>query len=137
MAQGKMRQPWEWEQNRNFPRLPTRPQRPHRNRKVQVHPKLHAPDVLLSETSRTQLYGSHFLPGKLAGKVATFLLDTGCTTNLLSRCVFDTFSAENRAYLETYEGEHGMLADGSCILFYGVMELTGQFRDQVISEAMT
>jgi len=83
----------------------------------------------------TQPYGSsYFLPGRLAGKAATFLLDTGCTTNLLSRCLFDTFSARNRANLEPYEREHGTLANGSCIPFYGVIELTGRVRDQVISE---
>jgi len=79
----------------------------------------------------TQPYGSsYFLPGKLAGKAATFLLDTRCTTNLLSRRLFDTLSAS----LEPYKGEHGTLADGSCIPFYGVIELTGRVCDQVISE---
>jgi len=82
-----------------------------------------------------QPYGSsYFLPGKLAGKAATFLLDTGCTTILLSRRLFDTLSAKDRANLEPYEGEHGTLVDGSCIPFYGVIELTGRVRDQVISD---
>jgi len=36
---------------------------------------------------------SYFLPGKIAGKPANFLLDSGCTTNLLSRQFFDTLSA--------------------------------------------
>jgi len=79
-----------------------------------------------------QPYGSsYFLPGKLAGKAVTFLLDT----NLLSWCLFDTLSASDRASLEPYEGKHGMLADGLCIPFYGVIELTGRVRDQVISES--
>jgi len=77
---------------------------------------------------------SYFLPGKLAGKAATFLLDTGYTTNLLSRRLFDTLSARDRASLEPYDGEQGTLADGSCIPFYGVVELTRRVRDQVISE---
>jgi len=82
-----------------------------------------------------QPYGSsHFLPGKLASKAATFLLDTRWTTNLLSWRLFDTLSARDQANLEPYEGEHGTLADGSCIPFYGVIELTGRVRDQVISE---
>jgi len=83
----------------------------------------------------TQPYGSsYFLPGKLAGKAVTFLLDTGCTTNLLSRRLFDTLSARDRASLEPYERDHGTLADGSCIPFYGVVELTGRVVDQVINE---
>jgi len=77
---------------------------------------------------------SYFLPSKLAGKAATFLLDTGCTPNLLSRHLFDTLSARDRASLEPYEGEHGTLADRSCIPFYGVIELTGRVRDQVFNE---
>jgi len=77
---------------------------------------------------------SYFLPGKLASKAATFLLDTGCTTNFLSWRLFDTLSARDHVNLEPYEGEHGTLADGSCILFYGVIELAGRVRDQVISE---
>jgi len=77
---------------------------------------------------------SYFLPGKLARKAVTFLFDTGCTTNPLSRRLFDTLSARDRARLEPYEGEHGTLADGSCIPFYGVIELTGRVRDKVISE---
>jgi len=70
----------------------------------------------------------------LAGKAVTFLLDTGCTTNLLSRRLFDTLSARDRASLEPYEGEHGTLADRSCIPFYGVIELTGKVCDQAINE---
>jgi len=95
-----------------------------------VHPKLHAHEVLPSETRRsgsTQPYGSsYFLPGKFASNAATFLLDTGCTTNLLSWRPFDTLNARDR--------EHSTFADGSCIPFYGVIEPTGRVRDHVISE---
>jgi len=77
---------------------------------------------------------SYFLYGKLSEKAVIFLLDTGCTPNLLSQRLFDTLSARDRASLEPYEGEHGTLADGSCILFYGVVELTGKVRDQAINE---
>jgi len=67
----------------------------------------------------TQPYGrSYFLPSKFAGKAAPFLLDTGCTTNLL----------------EPYDGKHRTLADGWSIPFHGVIELTGRVRDQVIGE---
>jgi len=36
--------------------------------------------------------------------------------------------------LAPYEGDHGTLADGSCIAFYGIIELTGRVRDQTIQE---
>ena len=32
---------------------------------------------------------SYFIPGKVEGRSAQFLLDTGCTTNLLAKHVFD------------------------------------------------
>jgi len=75
---------------------------------------------------------SYFLPGKIAGKPSTFLLDSGCTTNLLSRQFFDTLSTRVRNGLEPYEGKYGTLADGSCIPLYGIIELTGHVRDQII-----
>jgi len=80
--------------------------------------------------------GSYFLPGKIAGKVVTFLLDSGCTTNLLSRQLFETLSARDKAGLEPYDREHGMLTDGSCVPFYGIVELTGRVRDQAIQETL-
>jgi len=65
----------------------------------------------------TQLYGSsYFLPSKLGGKAVTFLLDTRRTTNLLSQRLFDTLSARDKASLESYEGELGMLA---CVNRFG------------------
>jgi len=84
---------------------------------------------------QTQPHGSsYFLPGKIAGKPANSLLDSGCTTNLLSRQFFDTLSAKVRSGLEPYEGDRGTLADGSCIPFYGIIELAGRIRDQTIQE---
>jgi len=84
---------------------------------------------------QTQPHGnSYFLPGKIAGKPATFLLDSGCTTNLISRQLFDTLSTKVRNELEPYDGEYGTLADWLCIPFYGIIELTGCARDQAIQE---
>jgi len=64
----------------------------------------------------------------------TFLLDSGCTTNLLSRRLFDTLPPKDKVGIEPFKEEHGTLADGSCIPFYGVIELTGRVRDQAIRE---
>jgi len=114
------------EQDRDVPYLhKQRRRRPHKP-KAQVHSQLHAHEVSPQATNRSvnaQPYGSsYFLPAKLAGKAVTFLLDTGCTTNLLSRRLFDILSARDRSSLEPYDGEHGTLADGSGIPFYGVVE---------------
>jgi len=84
----------------------------------------------MSRSVSAQPFGSnYFLPNKITGKAATFLLDTGCTTNFLSRRLFDTLNARDMANIEPYEGEHNTLADRSCITYYGVIELTGQFPD--------
>jgi len=77
---------------------------------------------------------SYFLPGKVAGRAVTFLLDSRCATNLLSRRVFDTLPPKDKAGMEPYTEEHGTLVDRSCIPFYGIIELTGHVRDQAIRE---
>jgi len=59
---------------------------------------------------------SYFLPGKIAGKPANFLFDSGCTTNLLSCQFFDTLSAKVRSGLEPYKGDDCTLADGRAFL---------------------
>jgi len=84
---------------------------------------------------RVQPHGSSFfLPGHIAGKPAHFLLDSGCTTNILSRQFFDTISVVIKKRLAPYEGGHGILAEGSCIPFCGIIELAGRVRDQNIQE---
>jgi len=108
-------------------------QRPRRPRKQRTPPCVakteHAGEV------RVQPHGnSYFLPGKVAGRDVTFLLETGCATNLLSRRVFNTLPLKERKELAPYTGEPGTLADGSSIPFDGVIELTERIRDQAIQE---
>jgi len=84
---------------------------------------------------RVQPHGdSYFLPGKVTGRDVTFLLDSGCTTNLLSRGVFNTLLLKERKELAPYTGEPGTFPDGSSIPFDGVKEPTGRVRDQAIQE---
>jgi len=122
--------------SQEYPKLPSRPQKTPIVSKTKRRPAVRTQVVSPSETNRcrsTQPYGSsYFLPGKILGKAATFLLDTGCTTNLLSRHLFDTLGAQKRASLEPYEDAHGTLADRSCIPFYGIITLLGRVHDQVI-----
>jgi len=121
--------------SQEYPKLPSRPVV---SKTTQRRPAVRTQVVSSPEMTRSrsaQPYGSsYFLPRKISGKAATFLLDTGCTTNLLSRRLFDTLGARERASLEPYEGVHGTLADGSCIPFYGVISLPGRVRDQTIHE---
>lgn len=72
--------------------------------------------------------------GKLSSKSAKFLLNTGFTTSLLSRHLFDMLSTEDRANLNPCKGEHNMLVDRLCIPFYGIIELTERVLDQVINQ---
>jgi len=106
------------------------PLRPARNCRQPHAPRPTAREVspirVQPQRVRTQPHGnSYFLPGKIAGKAATFLLDSGCTTNLISCQLFNTLSAKVRSELEPYDGEYGTLADRWCIPFYGIIELTG------------
>jgi len=125
--------------SQEYPKLPSQPQKsPVVSKTTQRRPAVRTQVVSPPETNRsrsTQPYGSsYFLPEKLSGKAATFLLDTGCTTNLLSRRLFDTLGAREQASLEPYEGAHGTLVDGSCIPFYGIISLPGRVRDRAIHE---
>jgi len=105
--------------------------RPHKPRAKRARP--YSAETEHAGGVRVQPHGnSYFLPGKVAGKSVTFLLDSGCTTNLLSRRVFDALLLKERREIESYTGEHGTLADGSCIPFYGIIEMTGRVRKQVI-----
>ena len=71
---------------------------------------------------------SLFFPGKVEGKPAQFLLDTGCNTNLLSKHLFDRLPAETRQRLGQCDS-HGLMADGTELLFYGVLQISGWIRD--------
>jgi len=123
--------------SQEYPQPPSQPQKtPVISKTTQRRPAVRTQVLSPPETNRsrsTQPYGSsYFLPGNILGKAVTFLLNTGCTTNLLSRRLFDTLGARERASLEPYEGAHGTLADGSCIPFCGVISLPGSVRDQTI-----
>ena len=59
---------------------------------------------------------SYFLPGKLEGKPVQFLVDTGCTTNLLSKHVFDRLPERIKCRLEESDS-HGVMADGTQLPF--------------------
>ena len=71
---------------------------------------------------------SYFLPGKLEGKSVQFLIDTGCTTNLLSRHVFDWLPERIKSGLEESDS-HCVMADGTQLPFYGVLRLPLRVRD--------
>ena len=80
-------------------------------------------------TSQAVTYiGSLFVPGRVAGKNLNFLVDTGCTHNLLSRTVFDRLPAHSRQQM-VYGETVAAMADGSGLHIYGSISLTGRLRN--------
>ena len=47
-------------------------------------------------TQAVTYIGSLFVPGRVAGRSLSFLVDTGCTHNLFSRTVYDRLLAQTR-----------------------------------------
>ena len=70
---------------------------------------------------------SYFIPGKVEGRPAQFLLDTGCTTNLLGKHVYDRLPEKIRSQRKEY-ATHGLLADGTRLPFYGILQLNIRLR---------
>lgn len=63
---------------------------------------------------------SYFLPGRIEGRQIQFLLDTGCTTNLLSKDAFDRLPDQTKRTLEKTQA-HGVLDDDTQLPFYGTI----------------
>ena len=70
---------------------------------------------------------SYFIPSRLEGRPVRFLLDTGCTTNLLGKHIFDCLPERARAQKEEYS-LHGVLSDGTRLPFYGILKLDIRLR---------
>jgi hypothetical protein len=89
--------------------------------------------MLASQEAKRPFKPSYYLPGKLEGKPALFLVDTGCNTNLMSRKMFDTLPERVRRQLLESDS-HGLMADGTQLPFYGLLTVTGKLRDVVFEE---
>ena len=75
----------------------------------------------------------YFIPGRVQGLAVQYLIDTGCTTNLLSKHVFDRLPQAIRATLQKDSGPHGTMADGTTLELYGVIELPCRLRDKALT----
>lgn len=71
---------------------------------------------------------SYFLPGKIGRCTAKFLIDTGCTTNLLAKHVFDKLPRQIKDEIQSHES-HGIMADGTRLPFYGLIKAPIRLRD--------
>ena len=108
-----------------------RAKRPTRPARKKVDSKNEQPRTPEAEQAQ-QIYDrphqpSYFIPGKVEGRPAQFLLDTGCTTNLLGKHVFDRLPETIRSQKKEYT-KHGLLADGTRLPFYGIIELNVRLR---------
>ena len=87
------------------------------------------PHVPARVATHTYSYPSSlFVPGRVGGRNLAFLVDTGCTHNLLSRTVFDRLPAPIRQHMKTQESTATM-ADGSGLPIYGSIRLEGRLRN--------
>ena len=77
----------------------------------------------------------YFIPGKVEDKPVLWLLDTGCTTNLIGKHVFDRLPDRLREQV-VQSDTHGMMADGTTLPFYGVIQLRSRLRELLIEEKL-
>ena len=73
------------------------------------------------------------MSGKLGGRLVHCLLDTGCTTNILSKRSFDRLPPRIKETLEVKKS-HGAMADGTTLPFYGAIRLDLRLRELHLEE---
>ena len=79
-------------------------------------------------TTAVRYIGSLFVPGRVAGESLSFLVDTGCTHNLLSRMVFDCLPAKTRQQM-VYKKTMAAMANGSGLHIYKSIGLSSRLRN--------
>ena len=82
------------------------------------------PEVKLLERPHKSTW---FLPGRVGKVPVQILMDTGCTTNLMSKAVFDRLDKATRKSVEPCEA-FGTLADGKKIKFHGMIKTNLKIR---------
>ena len=71
---------------------------------------------------------SLYLPVKVERTTAVFLVDSGCTTNILSKRIFDRLPEAVRRGLQAHQTDAGLLVDGSRITLMGTIRLMVRVR---------
>ena len=64
---------------------------------------------------------SFFLPGRVGIVAVQILVDTGCTTNLLSKRIFDQLPKNTQAAKEEY-ATHGIMTNVARLAFSGLLQ---------------
>ena len=76
---------------------------------------------------------SYFLPGKAAGLIMLYLVDTGCNTKLTSKRIFNRIPQHIQDQLTSCD-THGQMADGTKLPFYGVVQVPIKVKDAKLEE---
>ena len=112
--------------------------RPKRTRKRKAKPTEEAKEEVPEPQKVTQLERPHkstwFLPGKVGRVPVQILVDTGCTTNLLSKKVFDKLDKATRETIEPHES-YGIMASGAKMPFFGLIRTSLRIRHFATEEA--
>ena len=74
-----------------------------------------------------------YVPGSIAGQKVLLLLDTGCTTSVLGKHVFQRLPQRVRGQLRT-ACSSGILADGSPLLMHGRVSVSGKLHSTPFTE---
>lgn len=80
----------------------------------------------------TSTVSALYLPGRVEGSPVRYLLDSGCTLNLISKKLFDQLPVRCVRGRIPFQYESGTLADGSSLPFYGQVDLVGRVRSEPI-----
>ena len=72
------------------------------------------------------------MSGKVERLPVLFLIDGGCTLNLLASRVFEKLFPDCKHSLEPFQHQVGKLADGSSLQFLGKLNLTGRLRSEFV-----
>ena len=99
----------------------------------QLEPETEDEEVYAAQLLQKPFKSSYFLPGRIERKPIQFLIDTGCNTNLLSKQVFDRLPEKVRERVEDCTS-HGLMADGTKLPFYGILQVTGRLRSVPFEE---
>ena len=74
-----------------------------------------------------------YLPGKVGRVPVQILVDTGCTTNLMSKKIFDKLDKATRETVEPHES-YGVTASGAKMPFFGLIKTSLKIRHFVTEE---
>lgn len=95
--------------------------------------KEQVPEACATQITSKPYKSSYFLPGKIEGKPVQFLLDTGCNTNMIAKSLFDRLPGKVKAQLKECDS-HGLMADGTQLPVYGVLDVSGRLRNVKIDD---